>query len=49
LALGTVIIFELGDFPMMRKLLLGVKSRAERTAATPADGPADAQTRILRS
>ena len=33
LALPTVIIFELGDFPMMRKLLLGVKSRAERTAA----------------
>src|SRR4029453_8233242 len=39
LALLTVIIFELGDFPMMRKLLLGVKSRAERTAA-PSGGAA---------
>jgi hypothetical protein len=47
LALLTVIIFEMGDFPMMRKLLLGVKSRAERTAATQPGGPADAQTRIL--
>jgi hypothetical protein len=33
LALLTVILFELGDFPMMRKLLLGIKSRAEETAA----------------
>ena len=32
-ALLTVILFELGDFPMMRKLLLGIKSRAEETAA----------------
>jgi hypothetical protein len=29
----TVIIFEFGDFPMMRKLLLGVKRRAEQLAA----------------
>ena len=28
-ALLTLILFELGDFPMMRKLLLGVKQRAE--------------------
>jgi hypothetical protein len=28
-ALFTVILFEFGDFPMMRKLLLGVKARAE--------------------
>ena len=48
LALGTVIIFELGDFPMMRKLLLGVKSRAERTAARHSGGPA-AQTRTMPS
>jgi hypothetical protein len=27
----TVVPFEFGDFPMMRKLLLGVKARAERT------------------
>jgi hypothetical protein len=33
-ALLTLIIFEWGDFPMMRKLLLGVKERAERRAAT---------------
>src|SRR5512133_1752244 len=31
LALLSLILFELGDFPMMRKLLLGVKRRAERT------------------
>ena len=29
----TVILFEFGDFPMMRKLLLGVKERAERAAS----------------
>lgn len=29
-ALLTLILFEFGDFPMMRKLLLGVKARAER-------------------
>jgi hypothetical protein len=34
LALLTIILFEFGDFPMMRKLLLGVKSRAEGTATT---------------
>ena len=28
-ALFTVVLFEFGDFPMMRKLLLGVKARAE--------------------
>jgi hypothetical protein len=28
-ALLTLILFELGDFPMMRRLLLGVKRRAE--------------------
>ena len=28
-ALFTVILFEFGDFPMMRKLLLGVKARAQ--------------------
>jgi hypothetical protein len=29
----TLILFELGDFPMMRKLLLGVRERAEGLAA----------------
>ncbi len=33
MALVTVILFEFGDFPMMRRLLLGVKARAEREAA----------------
>lgn len=33
LALLSLILFEHGDFPMMRKLLLGVKRRAEQTAA----------------
>ena len=30
MAAVTVILFEFGDFPMMRRLLLGVKARAER-------------------
>jgi hypothetical protein len=30
-ALLSLILFEFGDFPMMRKLLLGVKRRAERS------------------
>jgi hypothetical protein len=33
-ALLTLILFEFGDFPMMRKLLLCVKRRAERLAAS---------------
>jgi hypothetical protein len=33
LALLTLILFELGDFPMMRKLLVGIRRRAERLAA----------------
>lgn len=32
-ALLSVILFEFADFPMMRKLLLGVKRRAERVAS----------------
>jgi hypothetical protein len=31
-ALLTLILFEFGDFPMMRKLLLGIRRRAERLA-----------------
>jgi hypothetical protein len=48
LALLTLVLFELGDFPMMRKLLLGVKSRAERVAATRPGSQADAQAKILQ-
>jgi len=33
MALVTVILFEFGDFPMMRRLLLGVRARAERSGA----------------
>ena len=33
LALLTLILFELGDFPMMRKLLVGIRRRTERLAA----------------
>jgi hypothetical protein len=33
-ALLTLILFEFGDFPMMRKLLFGAKRRAERLAAS---------------
>jgi hypothetical protein len=32
-ALVSLVLMELGDFPMMRKCLLGVKRRAERLAA----------------
>jgi hypothetical protein len=32
-ALLTLVLFEFGDFPMMRRLLLGVKHRAEGSAA----------------
>jgi hypothetical protein len=32
LALFTLILFEFGDFPMMRRLLLGIRQRAERLA-----------------
>ena len=34
-ALLTVVLFEFGDFPMMRKLLLGIQRRGERLAAHP--------------
>jgi hypothetical protein len=33
LALLTLVLFEFGDFPMMRKLLLGIRRRAEQLAA----------------
>jgi hypothetical protein len=32
MAAMTVVLFELGDFPMMRKQLLGIRSRAETSA-----------------
>jgi hypothetical protein len=38
-ALLTLILFEFGDFPMMRKLLLGVKRRAERLASNEQASP----------
>jgi hypothetical protein len=44
-ALLTLILFEFGDFPMMRKLLLGVKRRAEHTAA---DAPSTTAPRLAR-
>ena len=34
-ALAGVVLLELGDFPMMRRMLLGIKQRAEATAAEP--------------
>jgi hypothetical protein len=30
MALVTVVLMEFGDFPMMRRLLKGIKARAER-------------------
>jgi hypothetical protein len=38
-ALLTLILFEFGDFPMMRKLLVGVKRRAERLASNEQASP----------
>jgi hypothetical protein len=35
----TVVLAEFGDFPMMRKMLLGIKRRAEGLAAAPAGPP----------
>ena len=35
LALLTLVLFEFGDFPMMRRLLLGIRWRAERLAGQP--------------
>ena len=35
LTLLSIVLFEFGDFPMMRKQLLGVKRRAERYLADP--------------
>jgi hypothetical protein len=52
-ALLTLILFEFGDFPMMRKLFLNVKQRAQRLAIASAAGapaigagiPMNSQTR----
>jgi hypothetical protein len=33
-AVLTVLLFEFGDFAMMRRMLLGIKRRAERAAST---------------
>ena len=38
LALLTVVLFEFGDFPMMRKLLLGIRRRAEQRTTHRAAG-----------
>jgi len=37
-ALFTLVLFEFGDFPMMRKLFLNVKRRAERPTIESAAG-----------
>jgi len=34
LALGTVLLMELADYPMMRRMLLGIRERAEARQAT---------------
>jgi len=33
----TLVLLEFGDFPMMRRVLKGIKARAERLAASPKD------------
>jgi hypothetical protein len=32
MAILTLVLLELGDFPMMRRMLIGIKERAERLA-----------------
>jgi hypothetical protein len=39
IALFTLVLLKFGDFPMMRRALKSIKSRAER--ASPAGGAAD--------
>jgi hypothetical protein len=41
-AILTLILLEFGDFPMMRRVLRGIKIRAERMAHPRADEPGDA-------
>jgi hypothetical protein len=38
-AIVTVVLAEFGDFPMMRKMLLGIKQRAETTASARTSPP----------
>ncbi len=40
-ALLSLILFEFGDFPMMRKLLLGVKRRAENANGVAVPAPSN--------
>jgi len=47
IALFTLVLLEFGDFPMMRRLLSGIKSRAER--ASSAEGAADSGRTPRRS
>jgi hypothetical protein len=40
--LGTVLLMEVGDYPMMRRMLLGIRRRAEALRSrTPSGPPAD--------
>ena len=45
-ALLSLILFEFGDFPMMRKLLLGVKGRAEQISAPSRESPRIFETQL---
>lgn len=47
IALFTLVLLEFGDFPMMRRVLRGIKSRAER--ARSAEGAADMGRTASRS
>jgi hypothetical protein len=46
-AILTLILLEFGDFPMMRRVLEGIKARAERMARSRADEPGDASNHHL--
>ena len=46
-ALMTVVLAEFGDFPMMRKMLLGIKRRAEGMAVAPAEPMVAAESPVV--
>ena len=37
IAVFTLVLLEVGDFPMMRRMLTGIKARAERSRPKEAD------------
>jgi hypothetical protein len=41
----TILLMEVGDFPMMRRMLLGIRDRAETTGPAPEpQGPGESRS-----